>query len=405
MSELIEIRLTADQTEGTKATVAQWLKNVGDSVVQDEPIVELETDKVMMEVIAPVTGVLHEVMLQSGESVTEKNILGTISQHSVSKVVSELKKDTTPIEESFLQNDSTSVSPAAGLSYPPSTFISPAVRRLSKQYQLDTNQIIGTGKNGRVTSRDVRMFLDAQKSHSVLQQQEITTGSEMIPHTIMRKRIAEHMQHSIQTAPHVTSVFDLDMSAIIKHRNANKAVFERQGAKLTFTAYFVAAAVKAIRYQPKVNSQFHEQALEVFGHVNMGIGTALGDGGLIVPVIHQCQNMTLLEIAKSLTTVTEKARNNQLSQKDVQGGTFTISNHGVSGSLVATPIIINQPQSAILGVGKMEKRVVVEQINGQDAIVIKPMCYISLTIDHRSLDAHQTNDFLTHFKSLLECWC
>ena len=142
----------------------------------------------------------------------------------------------------------------------------------------------------------------------------------------------------------------------------------------------------------------------MFKHVNLGFGTALGDDGLIVPVIHQCQNLNLKQIAAELSRLTEKARNNQLSQKEVQGGTFTISNHGVSGSLVATPIIINQPQSAILGLGKMEKRVVVETHNGQDMMVIKPMCYVSLTIDHRALDAYQTNDFLSHFKAVIENW-
>ncbi|WP_246172638.1 dihydrolipoamide acetyltransferase family protein [Marinicella rhabdoformis] len=428
MKALVEIRLTADQTEGTKATVAQWLKNEGDSVVKDEPIIELETDKVMMEVIAPSSGILHEILMQQGEEVTEKKILGTISEEAVSKALNEQEDDK---EDSKKQvntqgitpnsaNDLPRLDPTAGPSYPPSTFVSPAVRRLSQQHDLNLSQISGSGKNSRITTRDIKNFLDKNADRdfkpvygqsdagmpktSFNEVTPIAAGSEMIPHTTMRKKIAEHMQHSVQTAPHVTSVFDLDMSAIINHRKANKAAFEAQGAKLTFTAYFVAASVMAIKHQPKVNSQFHEEALEVFKHVNLGIGTALGDGGLIVPVIQQCQNMNLLQIAHALTEMTTKARNNQLTQKDVQGGTFTISNHGVSGSLVATPIIINQPQSAILGVGKMEKRVVVQDVNGQDAMVIKPMCYISLTIDHRSLDAHQTNDFLSHFKQVLESW-
>lgn len=422
-NDLVEIRLTADQTEGTQATVAQWLKNVGDAVVKDEPIIELETDKVMMEVIAPVSGVLQEILLNTGDEVNEEKILGTIAEGAVSNALNEENKDqeNKQNKQGITPNDLPRLDPTAGPSYPPSTFVSPAVRRLSQQHNLDISQISGSGKNKRVTSRDIKAYLENKSSNqdfkpiygqtdagidsaSISPVTQTDAGSEMLPHSTMRKKIAEHMQHSVQTAPHVTSVFDLDMTAIINHRKANKAAFEAQGAKLTFTAYFVAASVLAIKHQPKVNSQFHEHALEVFKHVNLGIGTALGDGGLIVPVIKNCQNMNLLQIAQALTDMTQKARNNQLTQKDVQGGTFTISNHGVSGSLVATPIIINQPQSAILGVGKMEKRVVVREIDGQDAMVIKPMCYISLTIDHRSLDAHQTNDFLTEFKRVLESW-
>ncbi len=403
---LVEIKLTADQTEGTKATVAQWLKRTGETVVKDEPIIELETDKVMMEVIAPASGVLQEKMVLEGEPAEENKILGTICETTVSNPPNERenRSEETPINgtEVLPQED-----PTAGLPDPPSTFISPAVRRLHQQHQLDLSQITGTGKNQRITSRDVKAYLAKSPTTVPAISDPVvhtSAGSEVIPHTQMRRIIAEHMQHSVQTAPHVTSVFDLDMTAIINHRKAHKQTFANQGVKLTFTAYFVAAAIQAIKHQPKVNSQFHEDGLEVFKHVNLGFGTALGDDGLIVPVIHQCQNLNLQQIAEQLTTLTEKARNNQLSQKDVQGGTFTISNHGVSGSLVATPIIINQPQSAILGLGKMEKRVVVETHNGQDMMVIKPMCYVSLTIDHRALDAYQTNDFLSHFKDVIENW-
>ncbi len=410
-NNLVAIKLSADQTEGTQATVAQWLKRVGETVVKDEPIIELETDKVMMEVVAPASGVLVEKHVLEGEAAEENKILGTIDESGVSNPSNEIKStqedraETTPNKVS---NDLPRKDPTAGLPDPPSSFISPAVRRLSQQHQLDLKQITGTGKNNRITSRDVNAYLATTPAPQPTAIQTAinptTAGSEIIPHTQMRKIIAEHMQHSVQTAPHVTSVFDLDLTAIIKHRKAHKQAFAEQGTKLTFTAYFVAAAVQAIKHQPKVNSQFHEHGLEVFKHVNLGFGTALGDDGLIVPVIQQAQNLNLLQIAQELTRLTEKARNNQLSQKEVQGGTFTISNHGVSGSLVATPIIINQPQSAILGLGKMEKRVVVEEHNGQDMMVIKPMCYVSLTIDHRALDAHQTNDFLSHFKKVIEGW-
>jgi 2-oxoglutarate dehydrogenase E2 component (dihydrolipoamide succinyltransferase) len=221
----------------------------------------------------------------------------------------------------------------------------------------------------------------------------------------MRKRLADNMVTSLMhTAPHVTAVFEADMSAVMQHRAVHKEVFARAGTPLTLTAYFVAAAVTAIRKVPRVNSRWFDDYLEIYHHINIGIGTALGDEGLIVPVLHDVQDMDLKAIAASLSDLTIRARDNKLKPGDVRGGTFTISNHGVSGSLVATPIIINQPQSAILGVGKIEKRIKVVEHDGEDAIAIRPMCYVSLTIDHRVLDAFQTNAFLTELVRTLETW-
>jgi len=221
----------------------------------------------------------------------------------------------------------------------------------------------------------------------------------------MRQSIAKHMVESLlHTAPHVTSVFELDMSNVIEHRRWHKKEFAEQGVNLTFTAYFLAASVAAIQAVPQVNSRFHEDALEVFEQINIGVGTALGDKGLVVPVVEAVQSKTLFEIAEALQSQTEKARSGKLSPADMKNGTFTISNHGVSGSLFATPIIINQPQVAILGVGKLEKRVVVREVDGRDEMVIKPMCYVSLSIDHRALDASQTNQFLSLLVETLERW-
>jgi 2-oxoglutarate dehydrogenase E2 component (dihydrolipoamide succinyltransferase) len=225
-----------------------------------------------------------------------------------------------------------------------------------------------------------------------------------IPHDAMRRSIAEHMSRSVATAPHVTAVFEADFSAIIAHRAKHKDAYAKSGAQLTFSAYIVRAAAEAMKVSPNVNARWHDDFLEVFEEANIGMGVALGDKGLIVPVIKRAQALTLKETAAALTDVTERARKNALKPADVQGGTFTISNHGVSGSLVATPIIINQPQSAILGVGKLEKRVVVRSIDGADAMVIKPMAYVSLTIDHRVLDGHQTSAWLTRFVEILETW-
>ncbi|HFC30702.1 MAG TPA: dihydrolipoamide succinyltransferase, partial [Oceanospirillales bacterium] len=221
----------------------------------------------------------------------------------------------------------------------------------------------------------------------------------------MRKSIAQHMVQSLlHTAPHVTSVFNLDLSRIIAHRKQHKQEFLDKGANLTFTAYFIAASAVAIKQQPLINAQWHDDYIQTFADINIGVGTALADKGLIVPVLKNCESKDLLTIAKELTRMTNKARANELKPQDVQGGTFTISNHGVSGSLIATPIIINQPQSAILGIGAMEKRVIVKEIDGSDVMMIKPMCYVSLTIDHRVLDAYQCNQFLSDFVATLENW-
>jgi len=222
-----------------------------------------------------------------------------------------------------------------------------------------------------------------------------------VPHTQMRRSIAQHMVQSVATAPHVTSVFEADLSAVIADRDAKKGDFEARGAKLTFTAYFVRAAVEALKAVPEANSRWHDDGLELFDDINIGIATALGSGGLIVPVIAGAQNLDLFALAERLKDLTERARSERLDPSDVQNGTFTISNHGVSGSLVATPIIINQPQSAILGIGKLERRVRPASDSGNE-VTVRPMCYVSLTIDHRVLDGFQANQFLTKFTEAIE---
>ena len=228
--------------------------------------------------------------------------------------------------------------------------------------------------------------------------------AQRIPHDTMRRRIAEHMAHSVQTAPHVTAVFEADFLAIVAHRNTHKGDYARRGVKLTFTSYMISACVEAMKIAPSINSQWHDDHLDVFDDINIGVGTALGDKGLVVPVVRQAQAKSHFGIAKDLQMLTQNARDGKLAPADVRGGTFSISNHGTSGSLVATPIIINQPQSAILGVGKLEKRAIVRTVDGVDSIQIRPMAYVSLTIDHRVIDGAQTNAWLTRFVEVLETW-
>ena len=201
------------------------------------------------------------------------------------------------------------------------------------------------------------------------------------------------VQSLLQTAPHVTTVFEADLSSVLKHREANKAEFARRGAPLTLTAYFLEAAVAALRAVPEANSRWTDSALEIFEAFHIGVATAL-ESGLVVPVLRDVQSRDLFEIARGLDELVTRARQGRLQPADVRGGTFTISNHGVSGSLLATPIVINQPQSAILGVGKLEKRAVV---NDDGRIEVQPRCYVTLTIDHRVMDGHQANRFLQTF--------
>lgn len=403
------------EQEGTKAAVKMWLKQIGDRVELGEPLIELETDKVAMEVSAPVSGVLVEILVADGRDAERGAVLGRIAAgEDLAKPEARADVASTAAIASAI---APSARPAVSIaSFDPSLRLSPSVRRLLVETAIDPATIVGTGRGGRITSADVERAA-ARRRHTgpaapstphgpgqVTRPAALTLTAARIPHDSMRRRIAEHMVRSISTAPHVTALFEADFSAILAHRAAVKEEMARAGVHLTLTAYIVMAAVEAMTRVPVVNSRWHDDELEVFGDVNIGVGTALGDKGLVVPVVHRAQTLSLLGVATRLHDVTTRARAGTLAPADVRDGTFTISNHGVSGSLTAAPIVINQPQSAILGVGKVEKRVVVREIDGSDAILIRPMSYVTLTIDHRVIDGAQTNAWLTAFVEALEAW-
>jgi 2-oxoglutarate dehydrogenase E2 component (dihydrolipoamide succinyltransferase) len=221
----------------------------------------------------------------------------------------------------------------------------------------------------------------------------------------MRKRIAAHMVQSLlHTAPHVTSVFEVDMSAVNAHRAKERANFQERGSALTLSAYFVAATVDALRAVPEANSRWCDDALEIFETMNIGVATAIEGGGLLVPVLRAVESLDLFGIARGLNDQVARARAKELTPADLRGGTFTLSNHGTSGSLLAAPIVINQPQSAILGIGKLEKRAAVIEEAGVERIVVRSKCYVTLTIDHRVLDGADANRFLQVFVARLESW-
>jgi 2-oxoglutarate dehydrogenase E2 component (dihydrolipoamide succinyltransferase) len=396
MAETRNIVMPMEQ-EGSKSVVRAWLKQVGDAVKRDEPIVELETDKVAVEVPAPADGVLTEIALKEGDEAPPGATLGVLTL-GVSASDRRLPAGNAATANAAM---AASVAETPAESRRSDERLSPLVKRLIAEHKLSPGDIAGSGRGGRITHKDVEAHI-ARGPAKAPPPAQIRGGR--IPHDSMRRSIAEHMSRSVATAPHVTAVFEADFSAVAAHRARHNDAYARQGAALTYSAYIVRAAAEAMKVSPNVNARWHEDFLEVFEDANIGMGVSLGDKGLIVPVIRRAQALTLKQTAAQLTDLTERARKNQLKPADVQGGTFTISNHGVSGSLIATPIIINQPQSAILGVGKLEKRVVVREVNGQDAILIRPMAYVSLTIDHRVLDGHQTNAWLTRFVEALETW-
>jgi 2-oxoglutarate dehydrogenase E2 component (dihydrolipoamide succinyltransferase) len=276
------------------------------------------------------------------------------------------------------------------------------VRRLLAQHGLDAPAISGTGRGGRITVQDVEAYV-ASRADSTMAGPG-GSRSRRVPHSTIRRSIAQHMVQSVAVAPHVTSVFEADLSAIGAHREAHRAGLEADGVKLTYTAYFVRASVAALQAVPEVNSRWHEDALELFEDCNIGVATALPEGGLIVPVIHRAQALDLRATAERLQDVTQRARSGALVPRDVQQATFSISNHGVSGSLIAAPIVIPQPQSAILGVGKLERRPVALMREGKEVVEVRPRCYVTLTIDHRVLDGHQANAFLTRWVETIERW-
>ena len=384
MARLVDVTVPVGQAEGTESVVSTWFKSVGDVVTENEPLLEISTDKVNMEVASPGTGRLAEILSNDGDPVEPGQVLGRIDLDG--EAVASAPATAPPAASA--QADGTE-KPAA------SQDLSPAVRKLLKEHGLDAADVTGSGKGGRITAGDVLSHVELQRGSGPGRGTESQSiKSRRVPHTQMRKSIAQHMVRSVATAPHVTSMFDADLSRVVAHRDANKEDFGKRGVKLTFTAYFVYASVIALKAVPDVNSRWHDDALEIFDDINIGVATALPEGGLIVPVILKAQDLDLFGIAEKLQDLTERARSERLDPRDVQNGTFTISNHGVSGSLIASPIIINQPQSAILGVGKMERRVVpVSEVSHETAV--KPYCYVTLTIDHRVLDGFQANQFLT----------
>jgi len=404
MTRTIDVLLPADQAEGTRSQVLRWLKAVGEAVTKHEPLVEIETDKVTIEVPAPADGVIGEILAGEGEDVAPGALLGRLQAGSAATA------GTAPAAAAPAATTGKPAAAAAGSAS--AERMSPAVRRLLAEHALTAAQVRGTGAAGRITVDDVLKAAhggtpSAAGAAAVAAQAPAPANDEIrrIPHTPMRRRIAAHMVESLlHTAPHVTTVFEADMTAVLAHRARHRQAFEQRGVSLTLTAYFIAACVDAIRAVPEANGRWSDDALLVNQRIDIGVGTALEGRGLIVPVIRDVGRLDLAGIAQALGELVARARQDQLTPAELRGGTFTISNHGVSGSLVAAPIVINQPQSAILGIGKLEKRAVVVIRDGRDEVAVRPRCYVTLTIDHRVLDGHQANLFMQTLVGRMERW-
>jgi len=400
----IEVRLPTLGEDVQEVRLNRWLKKVGENVRAFEPLLEVSTDKVDSEIPAPADGILTDQLVQVGQMVTTGAIVAHLASASETAAPAPA-----------------SISGSNGEAY--TGHLTPVVARMAAEHHLDLARVPGTGRDGRVTKKDVEAFLAAQASApapavpvapSVVVPAPVTaasparvhpveslpppTGTTLVPHSTMRRAIADHMVRSVQIAPHVTTVFEFDMSAVLAHREAHKATFAAQGVNLTLTAYFAVGCVKALIAHPVLNARWTDDGLLMNSAVHLGIAVALEDG-LIVPVIRNAQDLNLLGTARAVNDLASRARSRQLQANEVLGGTFSITNHGVSGSLFATPII-NQPQTGILGVGILEKRV--KAID--DMIAIRPCCYVSLTFDHRAADGAVGDAFMLSLKQTLEKW-
>src|SRR5574341_184203 len=387
-----------------EVTVTKWLKKEGDIVKELEPLLEVNTDKVDTEIPAPASGTVLKIIAQEGVPAKVGAILAFIGKagESVDVSSSQVAKPSDASAQPANARTSTATRPPSA----EIGFISPVVAKIAAEHGVDLSQVQGTGLNGRITKNDVLNFVENGKKtvdrgpQTVYRPSSTVTpiqGDQLIKHTVIRKQIAEHMVMSKHTSPHVLTVMEADMSKVVAHRAANKEIFARDGVNLTFTAYFMTAIVAGLKSHPMTNSSWKDEGVLIHKVINIGMATSLGEEGLIVPVIKNADDLSLLAMARTVNDLANRARAKKLQPDEVKGGTFTLTNHGISGSLLAFPII-NQPQCGILGVGAMQKRVVAID----DAIAIRPMVYLSFVFDHRILDGASADAFLMKVKETLE---
>lgn len=382
-----------------EVTLSRWIKKSGDAVALNEPLLEVETDKISLEVTAESAGVLTSQLAREGSKLRVGDPLAEIG---------EAAEKTIPNTQYPIPNPA----PAASQQ----SRVSPVVSRMAAEHGLTLGAISGTGEGGRVTKQDVLAFLktrddkvakeqSAEATHNAQYQtpnpiaQQLADSDQLLPLSAMRARIAEHMTRSVQTSPHVTTIFEFDFGAVAKHRETRKDDFARDGANLTYLAYLAVATAQALQAHPLANSVWTDKGIILKREINIGIAVAIPPDGLLVPVIHHADELSLMGMARKIQDLAARARAKQIKPDETQGGTFSITNHGVGGSLAGTPII-NQPQAGILGFGALEKRVKV--VN--DMIAIRPCAYISFSFDHRILDGAAADAFVMAIKQKCENW-
>ena len=391
----IEIKVPVLGESVVEATVAKWMKNVGEKVNADEPIVELETDKVSLEVPSPKAGVLTDIVAQEGDTVEVDAILALLQEGAVAAAVSKQ-----PIKN---KNEEKIQPQAANLS--------PAVRRLVEENKLDASSIPASGKDGRLTKGDVLSFLEKEVSDfpsssstgsisnisETLENKKDNLREERVPMSRLRRVIAQRLKEAQNTAAMLTTFNEVDMTAVMELRSQYKESFEKNhDARLGFMGFFVKACIAGLREFPAVNAEINGNDIIYKDYYNIGVAVGTPQG-LVVPVIKDAHDLSIAEIETSVAGYGLKARDGGLAPSDMSGGTFTISNGGVYGSLMSTPIL-NTPQSAILGMHKIQKR----PIAVGDEIVIRPMMYLALSYDHRIIDGREAVSFLVRVKESIE---
>lgn len=365
----------------TEATIARWLKKKGDAVALDEPLVELETDKVTLEVSAPIGGTLSEVLVNEGDTVEVGTIIGRVSEGNVA-----------PVQKVAPQEKKEAIAtPKVSEAIP----LSPAVRKLTEENEIDPKKITGHGKDGRITKGDVLNY--KEKEVPTIQPQKSEGNVERVRMTRLRQRIAERLKEAQNTAAILTTFNEADMTNVMALRAQLKDSFEkRHGVKLGFMSFFVKACIVALKEIPAVNAEIDGEDLVYKNYYDIGVAVGTPQG-LVVPVVRNADIKSFSQIEKDVADLGQKARDGKLSLQDLTGGTFTISNGGIYGSLMSTPIL-NPPQSGILGMHKIQERPIA--LNGK--VEIRPMMYLALSYDHRIIDGKEAVTFLVRVKECIE---
>jgi pyruvate dehydrogenase E2 component (dihydrolipoamide acetyltransferase) len=405
----------------TEGTITKWLKKVGDTVQRDEPIFEISTDKVDAEIPSPVAGILSEIKVPEGTTVTINTIVAVIGGTAGKSAAPAAAAPTAPAPAAT--TSAVAPPPAAAAAEGERVRSSPLVRKIAKDNNVDLTTVPGTGASGRITKTDIVSHLEQGPKPVAAAAPPLAPApaappasaaakpaapqplpGELVPMTKMRSIIAQRMVESKRTSPHVHTVFKVDMTRIVKLREKEKSKYEqRNGVKLTYMPFITRAAIVALRKHPIVNGSIEGEAIRYNKSINIGIAVAL-DWGLIVPVLKQTEEKNFLGIARGIVDVADRARNKKLAPDEISGGTFTLTNSGIFGEQFGTPII-NQPQSAILGIGGLNKEAeVLTDKDGNDSIAIRSIQRFTLGFDHRIVDGADAGKFMSDFKAYLENW-